>query len=362
MGTRYSESLQEINSREQYNKYLHEVINSNSKVGQYYHLLMEDDSKIESVIQDGMLSPKEFIEIIALCRKVIYNSATGGSNKAAENETDRLYARNPWKFIEEFLQNADDCSYNQAPSIRIVIDECVEHRPAIEFIYNEEGFQRSDVWAVTAFSESTKVGGTVKPQEEEGVFYREKTGRKGRGFKSVFSLKAENVIVHIRSNGFSFKLDRRIGRILPVWEDDQRRMDGLTHVIVELVDPEFEVKEVYPEFRRLFCVDDCESIFEKSPFLFMHRLRHVCVERLLPTGKNQFSTEYEEDAKKTEYLDAVILDPEKRILAGIKDKDTFYRKQYQTGRIVTNDDGKHGSYGSLIIAYLHGRMLASYLH
>ena len=59
-----------------------------------------------------------------------------------------------------------------------------------------------------------------------GIFhdlFKEKTGRKGIGFKSVFSLArisaADNVVVHICSNGFSFKLDHQVGAVIPIWED-----------------------------------------------------------------------------------------------------------------------------------------------
>ena len=192
---------------EEYKDYLDKVAEGNQKVEDAFLKLLRSDKNIDSVISDKNLSEQEFVEVIALCRQVSYNKAAGGANKAAENETDRLYAKNPWKFVEEFLQNADDCNYAAIPEISINIDEREDNHCFLEFCYNEEGFSRNDIWAITAFSESTKVNDTVKGQAEEGVFYKEKTGRKGKGFKSVFSLKAENIIVHIRSNGFSFKLD-----------------------------------------------------------------------------------------------------------------------------------------------------------
>ncbi|MCD8149194.1 MAG: hypothetical protein LUE92_06465 [Clostridiales bacterium] len=281
-----------LSTREEYKKYLKQVRDNNSKVREAYAYLIDDDTNIDRVMHDEKLSQQEFVEVIASCRQTSYNKAAGGGNTAAENETDRLYTKNAWKFVEEFLQNADDCNYSSEPQIDITIDEKDGRHPSIEFCYNEDGFSREDIWAITAFSESTKVNDTVEKQKEEGVFYKEKTGRKGKGFKAVFSLDAENVIVHIRSNGFSFKLDNKIGRILPIWENDPERMDKKTHVIVELVSPQFSIKEIYPEFRRLFCIDDREGMFAHSPFLFMHRLKNIHVVRIHENGEDEFITGY----------------------------------------------------------------------
>ena len=320
---------------DEYKEYLDRVAEKNPKVGDASAKLLRSDKNIDSVMADKSLSEREFLEVIALCRQVNYNRAIGGANKAAENETDRLYAKNPWKFVEEFLQNADDCDYDKTPEISIIIDDRDEQHCSIEFCYNEEGFSRNDIWAITAFSESTKVNDTVKRQEETGVFYKEKTGRKGKGFKSVFSLSAENIIVHIRSNGFSFKLDNHIGRIMPVWEEDPARMDVNTHVIVELIKPEFSVSEIYPEFRRLFCVDNYEGIFAHSPFLFMHRLRMVHVTHVRENGEETFITEYKEKAEKTVYDKPFEPDKKKDLLAGIAKDGVYYHEQFQVGEITT---------------------------
>ena len=288
-------------SLDTYKDYLDKVAESNPKIANASAKLLRSDKNIEAVMGDMSLTEKEYVEVIALCRQVNYNRAIGGANKAAENETDRLYAKNPWKFVEEFMQNADDCNYSETPKIEITIDEREENSTSIEFCYNEDGFTRNDIWAITAFSESTKVDDIVQKQEENGVFYKEKTGRKGKGFKSVFSLNADNVIVHIRSNGFSFKLDNKIGRIMPVWENDPGRMDNNTHIIVELINPHFNVHDIYPEFRRLFCIDNYEGIFANSPFLFMHRMRFVHIIRINESGEQDFITEYNEDTSNTVY-------------------------------------------------------------
>lgn len=320
---------------DEYKEYLDDVAEAKPAVSSFSSKLLRNDKYINDVMADKSLSEREFVEIIAICRQVSYNRSTGGGSKTAENETDRLYAKNPWKFIEEFLQNADDCNYEEAPEISIYIDAQDTEHCSIEFCYNEEGFSRNDIWAITAFSESTKVNDTVKIQKEDGIFYKEKTGRKGKGFKSVFSLSAENIIVHIRSNGFSFKLDNNIGRIIPVWEEDAERMDGKTHVIVELDKPAFSVNDIYSEFRRLFCIDDHEGIFSHSPFLFMHRLRTIHVSLINKNVEETFITEYNEKKDKTIYRGPISASSGKALLGGIAKDGIYYSEQLQEGEITT---------------------------
>lgn len=321
---------------DEYKKYLlKSVLTNNQKVKKLYNLIDLEEITVESVLSDSLLSERDFVELIAARRRLGYDPTVGGGNKAAEDETDRLYAKNPWKFVEEFLQNADDCNYDSTPIIDIIVDE---GNSTIEFAYNEKGFSRRDIWAIAAFSQSTKTDDIIENQEEEGIFYKEKTGRKGKGFKSVFSLNADNVIVHIRSNGYSFKLDNKIGRVMPVWEEDPARMDEKTHVIVELVNSNFSIGDIYEELCALFCVEKTEEMFAKSPFLFMHRMRNVHVIRRKGNDFKEFETSYIENKKKTRYENPISIDHSKTILAGIAHKGIFYQEQYQEGVITAKSD------------------------
>ena len=311
-------------SFDEYKKYLlKSVLTNNQRVKKLYDLIDLEEITVESLLSDSSLSERDFVELIAARRRLGYDPTVGGGNKAAEDETDRLYAKNPWKFVEEFLQNADDCNYDSTPMIDIIVDECDS---TIEFAYNEKGFSRRDIWAIAAFSQSTKTDDIVENQEEEGIFYKEKTGRKGKGFKSVFSLNADNVIVHIRSNGYSFKLDNRIGRVMPVWEEDPNRMDEKTHVIVELINPNFSIGEIYEELCTLFCVEKTEEMFAKSPFLFMHRMRNVHVIKRNGNDFKEFETSYIENEKKTRYKNPITIDHSKILLAGIAHKGIYLKK------------------------------------
>ncbi|KAJ9453391.1 hypothetical protein DIPPA_22370 [Diplonema papillatum] len=103
-------------------------------------------------------------------------------------------------FFFELIQNADDNSYvgNTRPSLCITLSD-----DGIEVLNNEAGFTADNVRAVCGVNMSTKTA-------------REAIGRKGIGFKAVFSVSDRP---HIVSNGFNFYFDKEscdIGLILPI--------------------------------------------------------------------------------------------------------------------------------------------------
>lgn len=98
---------------------------------------------------------------------------------------------NSYRFINELLQNADDCQYetNITPTFQLKTSS-----DGITVTYNEKGFTKQNVRAITAIGESTK---------KKLLNNQHNIGEKGIGFKSVFGV-AESVEIH--SNGFDFKL------------------------------------------------------------------------------------------------------------------------------------------------------------
>ncbi len=96
------------------------------------------------------------------------------------------------RFLNELLQNADDCRYpeGETPTFDLRIGEST-----ITVTYNEVGFTKQNVRAITAIGESTKK--LLLDEKDDSI------GEKGVGFKSVFGV-AESVEIH--SNGFDFVL------------------------------------------------------------------------------------------------------------------------------------------------------------
>lgn len=96
------------------------------------------------------------------------------------------------RFLSELLQNADDCIYSEGvtPSFNLT-----RTGQTLKIWYNEQGFTKDNVRAITAIGESTKA--FLLSGGDKSI------GEKGVGFKSVFGV-AESVEIH--SNGFDFVL------------------------------------------------------------------------------------------------------------------------------------------------------------
>lgn len=103
------------------------------------------------------------------------------------------------RFLSELLQNADDCFYSDdiVPSFTLTL---TGH--TLRVSYNEQGFSKDNVRAITAIGESTKK--LLLSGEDKSI------GEKGVGFKSVFGV-AESVEIH--SNGFDFVLTDKLPTI-----------------------------------------------------------------------------------------------------------------------------------------------------
>ena len=101
-------------------------------------------------------------------------------------------------FLNELLQNADDCEYIDGiePAFDLSIKDN-DNQHIVKVSYNEKGFTKQNVRAITAIGESTK----------KGLMSGNPIGEKGVGFKSVFGV-AESVEIH--SKGFNFVLTDRM--------------------------------------------------------------------------------------------------------------------------------------------------------
>lgn len=288
-----------------------------------------EEEQIERILTSQSLTNEEFIYLLALLRIDGLGAGAGNAVNAALGFIVEDYASTPWKFVEEFLQNADDCTYASEPEIKIIVNEkSTNDNPTIEFVYNEVGFSKKDIWALTQFANSNKkedlsdtydwekVKKFSLPTNAEGLVYNEKTGRKGIGFKSVFALPADDVKIHIRSNGFSFMLAKSYDAIVPVWEEDVCN-DGYTHVTVELVNPKdsFKINEIYPHFKELFCISTVEKTFQENPILFMHRIKKLRVENLSFSGNSFFETSLLYSDATVEY--GTSIDSNDRVLSAV---------------------------------------------
>jgi len=142
------------------------------------------------------LPPQEYLRRLRAARKSI-KFAFG--DKVYKNYINMINqsGSSPDRYINELLQNADDCTYPSGviPSFEFVISEL--NNRAVATRYNEVGFSNENVRAITAIGESTK---KKLLNAEQNL---NKIGEKGVGFKSVFSVAKK---VEIFSGEFSFSL------------------------------------------------------------------------------------------------------------------------------------------------------------
>lgn len=153
--------------------------------------LREASERLNLYVDNNLGSPEEYLKLLRDIRRIVKDSL--GKN-GYKNYLDLILksGTDKGRFIQELLQNADDCQYPSEliPSFSVsivgtkIITEC-----------NEVGFNRNNIRAITAIGESTKnrlLDGKLQTIGEKGV-----------GFKSIFAVASE---VRIYSGDYNFSL------------------------------------------------------------------------------------------------------------------------------------------------------------
>lgn len=137
------------------------------------------------------------------------------------------------RFIQEILQNADDCTYPQGamPSFSIT-----QQASSVVTEYNETGFSRANIRSITAIGESTKnniLNGAL-----------ESIGEKGVGFKTIFAAASQ---VKIHSGDYHFSLTDKEPTIPKQIKSQAETVDG-TKMELTIKDkrllPDYKEKDV----------------------------------------------------------------------------------------------------------------------
>ncbi|WP_022759094.1 sacsin N-terminal ATP-binding-like domain-containing protein [Butyrivibrio fibrisolvens] len=190
-------------------------------------LIRQASDKLNAV--DEEMTNSEYLKLLRGVRQSLinafgtkaYNSYISVVNNAG---SDRK------RFLSEILQNADDCEYEKNTIPKFVV-RFSDDRLIVS--YNEKGFTKDNVRAITAFGESTKK--MLLNGEDKAI------GEKGVGFKSVFGV-AKSVDIH--SNGFDFRLTNEKPTI-PEKSEKKTVFTGTT-MIYELKNPR-EVRQLFNE-------------------------------------------------------------------------------------------------------------------
>lgn len=168
------------------------------------------------------LEPREFIAEI----RTSYRIDDPGTKMLREqlNNTLKLLSEDLYSddthFVSELIQNADDNEYepNVVPRLTFSLNP-----NKLVIVNNEIGFSAKNVYALCLTGSSTKKGNKYK------------TGEKGIGFKSVFTVSDTP---EIHSNEFHFKFDRTVkdkplGFVIPYWIDDSSdAVNGETVIVL----------------------------------------------------------------------------------------------------------------------------------
>lgn len=184
---------------------------------------MREASKQLDYYENGECNDEEYFRRLCNIRKIIKESlGKEGYNSYLDiilkSGTDR------GRFIQELLQNADDCYYKQnvTPSFSLSMNG---HTIATE--YNEIGFTRENIRSITAIGESTK--NKLLSHRSTSI------GEKGVGFKTIFAI-ASKVTIH--SGNYHFSLSDKEPTIPKVLNDATGKALSGTRMEIDLKDGE----------------------------------------------------------------------------------------------------------------------------
>lgn len=153
--------------------------------------LREASNQLNQCVENNSGSAADYIRDLRNIRLAVKDSLGAAGYKSyldliLKSGTDRT------RFIQELLQNADDCIYPQGRVPSFMFTQCGN---TIVTEYNEAGFTRANIRSITAIGESTKnrlLNGDLRSIGEKGV-----------GFKTVFASASE---VKIYSGEYNFAL------------------------------------------------------------------------------------------------------------------------------------------------------------
>lgn len=164
---------------------------------------------------DESISNDEYLKLLRGVR-ISLKSAFGNKMYNSYIRIIRDAGTDKSRFLNELLQNADDCLYTTTKTTPHFI--LTMRGDVVQATYNEDGFTKDNVRALTAMGESTKklllTGST------------QSIGEKGVGFKSVFGVATS---VEIHSNGFDFRLTDNLPTVPEKCEKIQQQ-EGTTMV------------------------------------------------------------------------------------------------------------------------------------
>ena len=198
---------------------------------------MREASKELDHYENGDCSDEEYLRRLCNIRKIIKESLGKDGYRSyldiiLKSGTDRS------RFIQELLQNADDCLYDQevTPTFSLSITETT-----IITEYNETGFTRANIRSITAIGESTK--NKLLSNNNKSI------GEKGVGFKTIFAISSK---ITIHSGNYHFSLSDKEPTIPRVIND--AGVDSVSGTKMEI---ELKGGEAFPTYKEKDILELC---------------------------------------------------------------------------------------------------------
>ena len=198
---------------------------------------MREASKELDYYENGDCSDEEYLRRLCNIRKIIKESLGKDGYRSyldiiLKSGTDRS------RFIQELLQNADDCLYDQevTPTFSLSINE-----NTIITEYNETGFTRANIRSITAIGESTK--NKLLSNNNKSI------GEKGVGFKTIFAISSK---ITIHSGNYHFSLSDKEPTIPRVIND--AGVDSVSGTKMEI---ELKGGEAFPTYKEKDILELC---------------------------------------------------------------------------------------------------------
>lgn len=177
--------------------------------------LKKKSTELDKRVEDDTINPEKFLHELQNIRLAIKDTlgVNGYQNYITliqKSSTDKK------RFIQELLQNADDCEYPQniIPTFILKAD-----KNSIITEYNENGFTKKDIRSITAIGESTK----------NQLLNQLQIGEKGIGFKSIFAVANE---VKISSGDYHFSLSDKMPTVPRATQDSESTTNGTKMEII----------------------------------------------------------------------------------------------------------------------------------
>ena len=195
--------------------------------------LREASKRLDQFVDEETGSASDYLRSLCNIRKVIKESLVDNGYKSyidliLRSGTDR------GRFIQELLQNADDCCYlpDEVPTFTLT-----QKGMEITTEYNEVGFSRANIRSITAIGESTK------NKLFDGKLAA--IGEKGVGFKTVFAVASE---VKIHSGEYHFSLSAQEPTIPKMLKNSEHETTAGTRMELLLSDkasfPSYDEKTI----------------------------------------------------------------------------------------------------------------------